>query len=74
VNFVGLPVGLVLIVTGAVVIWLRNRIAQNLPAVTARPSFRNFPRKNSPKSVAAAGFIFIVLGLIPIAFYIHSIS
>jgi hypothetical protein len=65
--------GLFLLALGVVLILGRRKIAPNLPAAS-KPSFRDFPRKDSPGSVAALGAISVALGLFLIGFYVFLIS
>lgn len=65
--------GLFFIAIGGMVIVFRHKIATNLPPPKGL-RFRNFPRKDSPKSVAYLGMIYILFGLIGVVYYVFSIS
>jgi hypothetical protein len=65
--------GLFFIALGGMIIALRHRIAINLPPpkrLRFRFDFRNFPLKDSPKSVAFLGMFYILLGLIGAVYYV----
>ena len=70
---IALVVGALLIAIGAALILGRRKIAPNLPPAS-KPSFRDFPRKDSPRSVAALGAISGAIGLSLIGYYLYLIS
>lgn len=70
---IALLVGALLLAIGAALILGRRKIAPNLPAVN-KSSFRDFPRKDSPRSVAALGAISAAIGLSLIGYYFYLIS